>query len=142
MTTRACVQHGCDLLEDDESCPQGHFCTAWYVVQDGKIVAEVDENRVRWLGALRTGRLEDELVPDPDLRNRRPWRHDASIARVPPAKLEASRRLKERRKAEREGREVPTWARAQRGAQPEADSLVSHLRWKLKAIEMEREEGA
>ena len=121
MTIRACMRHRCELLEDGESCPHGHFCEEWLVIQHGVAVAEVRHEGVIWLQP--DGKLEHILVPDPDLKGRRPFRMDAAVSRRDKLRADRRRRQVERERAKREGRQPAEWAVQRHGPQfEEADA--------------------
>jgi hypothetical protein len=138
MTVRACIRHGCTLLDDDDDCPcpAGHFVTEWLVVQNGHVVAEVRGKAVRW---FESGTMDDVMVPDPDVSRRRLWSiYSACDLR----RRSDKRRERERKAAKREGREPAEWACKRNGPQFEEhdDSFMRGSQYKAQRMRADETE--
>ena len=111
---RICAEHETPLLE--QTCAYqhggGYECDQWYLVRDGVVVAECTEARVRWLrGACDGGTRKIEGRDEEGRIGLRAGRRAGPTFDL--ARVQASRRKRERERAEKEGREPAEWAKLQ-----------------------------
>lgn len=142
---RYCGSH-CVLLDDDLICSHQHgtrtnkatkkrepnFETdSWVVVEDGIVTAEVVGDHYR---ELRPGKLEEAVTHDVPMKGRRPYTIDMGLESTDDT---ASRRRRERKRAEREQRKPAAWAMLDTDLDPEG--VVAHIRYRFRAEAAERE---